>query len=85
MARARHPKPEVEEALADIEAEVRIDVRQNRHVWAWMFCQCGKREHKFIVHGTPQNAGDHADRLRGRVASWRRQHEAERQKEERAQ
>lgn len=84
MTRAKHPKPEVEEALADIEGHVRIDVRQNGHVWAWLFCPCGKTEHKAVVHSTPQNPGNHANKIRGMVARWQQQ-DRETQPEKEAQ
>lgn len=82
ISRKRHPKKEVEAALEQLEAQgVRVDVRENGHVWARLLCSCPDRQHQTSVHSTPQNPGNHAKALLSTVIRWTVQHqEAERAK-----
>lgn len=78
---ARHPKGEVEEALADVEAKgVVINVLHHGHVWARLYCACGSSEHQGSVGSTPKNPGSEAQRVRSLATRWERAHE--RKKEE---
>jgi hypothetical protein len=61
--RPRHPKPEVEKAIAY--AEDRGWRWRKQGHWGRLYCPCGDREGCQIgVFGTPQNAGSHAKRIR---------------------
>lgn len=76
MARERHPKREVEEALVELERcfGVGVDVRHHGHVWARMYCACRAAGHQASVASTPEVPANEARRLRAVVARWDRQH-----------
>lgn len=75
MAREKHPKKEVEAALADLESVgVRVEVKHHGHVWARVYCPCGASEHMTSVGSTPNVPENEARRLRGRAAWWQSLH-----------
>ena len=76
MPREDHPKGEVEEALADLEAlGVAVKIVHHGHVWARLYCSCKAGAHQGSVSGTPKNPGNEARRLRSLVNRWEHAHE----------
>jgi hypothetical protein len=65
MARSRHPKKEVEEALKDAE-EKELKVEQSRtRAHKWGDVACHDTDHrKQSVWSTPQDPGDHANDIK---------------------
>jgi len=70
MARGRRPKKEVEEAIRYAESRNwRVHVPpKTGHVWATLYCPLATRDGcKVFVLSTPQNPGNHANRIRAVV------------------
>jgi len=62
MTRARHPKPEVENAVQYAEAKG-WRFRKMGH-WGRLFCAHADRDGCQVgVNGTPRNAGNHASQI----------------------
>lgn len=66
MARLRHPKKEVEEALADAEAAGwTVMPTATGHRWGYMrCCEASRSGCEASVWSTPRNPGNHAKQLR---------------------
>ena len=66
MARARHPKKDVEAALADAEAAGwRITPTSSGHRWGVMDCgEDGPGRCQASIWSTPRSVGNHAKQLR---------------------
>lgn len=60
----RHPKKEVQEAIEEITADGWFRLEPGGH---WGVLLCGRRDRdgcRLYVNATPQNPGDHANKLR---------------------
>lgn len=71
MSRARHPKKDVEAALALAEAAGwRVMPSSSGHRWGVMYCGAeGRAACKASIWSTPRNPGDHAKQLRRRIGN----------------
>jgi len=69
MARARHPKPEVEAALREAEAAGwTVYPTTAGHRWGYMRClERSRAGCEQSIWSTPRNPGNHAKRLRASV------------------
>ena len=68
MSRRRHTKKEVEDAIQFAEKHGWVVELRSGHVWAVLKCPQHSRDGCMIkVHSTPQNPGNHANRLRNEV------------------
>lgn len=75
MSRSRHPKKEVEQVLGELEEHGwRVVERDGKgHAWGLLRCpnhskdcRCGEFC-QMTINSTPQNAGNHAAKLRNRA------------------
>ena len=65
MARARHPKKEVEEALADAETAGWTIAVADGHRWGVMKCsEPGRAGCQVSIWSTPRSPGNHAKQIR---------------------
>ncbi|MDE0179113.1 MAG: hypothetical protein OXP36_11005 [Gammaproteobacteria bacterium] len=66
MARARHPRKEVEKALADAESAGWTVISTSAgHRWGYMLCSEASRSGcRVSIWSTPKNSGNHAKQLR---------------------
>ena len=78
MARARHPKKDVEAALAEAEAAGwRITPTSSGHRWGIMDCGEEKQVRcQASIWSTPRNPADHAKQLRRLIGRCPHGHEA---------
>lgn len=64
-ARSRHPKKEIEEAVAYAEAQGWTFHKGNGHAWGKLYCKHHDRDGCYIfVWSTPRSAGNHAKDIR---------------------
>ena len=75
MARSKHPKPEVEEAVHYAESK-NWTVRKMGH-WGRLFCPKADQDGCQVgVFGTPKNAGNHARQIKRAIDRCPHQEEA---------
>ena len=68
MARPRHPKKEIEEAVVYAESRGWDLIRSGSHVWGILHCPGrGRGGHRVSVYSTPRNPTAHARDLRREV------------------
>ena len=69
MPKGKHPKKEVRDAIEYAEERGwRVVESGGGHVYCTLLCPLKSREgHRFFVHSTPQNPGNHAKRLKDLV------------------
>ena len=65
MARRRHPKKEVEEALREAEnAGWTVAPSPSGHRWGSVHCSAGRAGCRLSIFSTPRNPGNHARHIR---------------------